>query len=101
MGGVGMLRSIDPATGKTIREYEEAGAGKIASALELADRTWLAWRERSFGERAKVLRGAGALLRERSADFAKLMADEMGKPLAQGRSECEKCAWVCEWFAEN
>jgi succinate-semialdehyde dehydrogenase/glutarate-semialdehyde dehydrogenase len=96
-----MLRSIDPANGKTIREYEEADSGKIASALELADQAWKSWRERPFAQRAKVLRGAATLLRERSADFAKLMADEMGKPLAQGKSESEKCAWVCEWFAEN
>src|SRR5512143_615629 len=96
-----MLRSINPATGKTIREYEEADAGKIASALELADRAWMSWRERPFAARAKVLRGAAAMLRDHAADFAKLMADEMGKPLAQGKSESDKCAWVCDWFAEN
>lgn len=96
-----MLRSIDPATGQVIRQYEEADAGKIASALELADRAWTAWRERPFADRATVLRRAAGLLRERAAEYADLMAAEMGKPVAQGKSECEKCAWVCEWFAEN
>jgi succinate-semialdehyde dehydrogenase/glutarate-semialdehyde dehydrogenase len=96
-----MLRSIDPATGQVIRQYEEADAGKIASALELAGRAWTAWRERSFADRAAVLRRAAGLLRERAAEYADLMAAEMGKPVAQGKSECEKCAWVCEWFAEN
>ena len=96
-----MLRSVDPATGKTIREYEEADAGKIASALELADRAWVAWRDRPFAERGAVLRVAAGLLRDRADEHADLMAAEMGKPLAQGRSEIEKCAWVCEWFAEN
>ena len=96
-----MLRSVDPATGKTIREYEEADAGKIASALELADRAWVAWRDRPFVERGAVLRVAAGLLRDRADEHADLMAAEMGKPLAQGRSEIEKCAWVCEWFAEN
>ena len=96
-----MLRSIDPATGSVIREYEEADAGKIASALELADRAWVAWRERSFADRAAVLGRAASLLRARAAEYADVMAAEMGKPVAQGTSECEKCAWVCEWFAEN
>jgi len=96
-----MLRSVDPATGHTIQEYEEADAGKIASALQLADRAARAWRERPFAERGAVLRQAAVLLRKRSAEYAALMAAEMGKPLAQGKSECEKCAWVCEHFAEN
>ncbi|HEV8128338.1 MAG TPA: NAD-dependent succinate-semialdehyde dehydrogenase [Candidatus Eisenbacteria bacterium] len=96
-----MLVSIDPATGKKLREYPETDASKIASALELADHTARAWRDRSFGERGAVVRRAAAILRERSAEFAKLMADEMGKPLAQGRSECEKCAWVCDHFAAS
>ncbi|HET7497499.1 MAG TPA: NAD-dependent succinate-semialdehyde dehydrogenase [Candidatus Eisenbacteria bacterium] len=96
-----MLRSIDPATGQVIREYEEAGAGKIASALELADRAGAAWREGSFADRAAVLGRAAGLLRARAAEYADVMAAEMGKPVTQGKSECEKCAWVCEWFAEN
>jgi succinate-semialdehyde dehydrogenase/glutarate-semialdehyde dehydrogenase len=29
------------------------------------------------------------------------MADEMGKPLAQGRAETEKCAWCCDYYADN
>jgi acyl-CoA reductase-like NAD-dependent aldehyde dehydrogenase len=47
------------------------------------------------------MRRAGALLRERKEDLARLMALEMGKPLAQGRAEAEKCAWVCEYYAEH
>ena len=96
-----MLISIDPATGAKLREYPEADASKIGSALDLADRASKAWRDRSFADRAAVIRGAAALLRERAAELAGLMADEMGKPLAQGRSECEKCAWVCDHFAAS
>ncbi len=51
--------------------------------------------------RADRLRAAAALLRERSQSLAELMAREMGKPLAQGRAEAEKCAWVCEYYAEH
>jgi succinate-semialdehyde dehydrogenase/glutarate-semialdehyde dehydrogenase len=96
-----MLRSIDPATGTVVREYEEADAGKVASALELADRAAAGWRSRTFTERSQVIRRAAALLRERAPEHAALMASEMGKPLAQGRAECEKCATACDYFAEN
>ena len=96
-----MLRSIDPTTGRTLREYEEASPGKIVSALELASRAFESWRQRSFEDRAALLRRAAALLRERSAESAELMAAEMGKPLGQGRAESEKCAWVCDYFADH
>jgi succinate-semialdehyde dehydrogenase/glutarate-semialdehyde dehydrogenase len=47
------------------------------------------------------MRAAAKLLRQGCGDSAKLMAQEMGKPLSQGQSEVEKCAWACEYFAEN
>src|SRR5688572_25664198 len=96
-----MLRSVDPATGALVKEYEEASAGKIASALELAFRACPAWRGRPFSERCALFRRLAVLLRERASDHAALMAAEMGKPLAQGRAECEKCALVCDHFAEH
>jgi len=96
-----MLRSIDPATGSVVREYQPADARKIASALELADRASAGWRARSFAERGQALKQAAAFLRERAPEFAALMASEMGKPLGQGRAECEKCATTCDYFAEN
>ena len=47
------------------------------------------------------MRRAAALLRERAQDFARLMALEMGKPLKDGAAEVNKCAWVCEHYADN
>lgn len=96
-----MLRSIDPATGTLVREHPEADPGRIAAALDLAARSYPTWRRRSYGDRALLLRRSAALLRERSSELAALMASEMGKPLAQGRGESEKCAWACEYFAEE
>jgi succinate-semialdehyde dehydrogenase/glutarate-semialdehyde dehydrogenase len=96
-----MLRSIDPTTGKAIRDYPEATPAAIGAALDLAERAFRAWRRESFETRAAALRRVAARLRERAAEDAILMAREMGKPVAQGRAEAEKCAWTCDYFAEH
>jgi succinate-semialdehyde dehydrogenase/glutarate-semialdehyde dehydrogenase len=96
-----MLRSVNPATGQTIREYPEADPRQQAAALQAVHEAFEQWRQTGFAERAAPLRRVAARLRERQRDYAVLMATEMGKPVAQGRSEAEKCAWVCEWFAES
>jgi len=95
------LRSVDPATGKVVREYEEAGDQEVARALERAQAVFADWRRASFAERGRVVARAGALLRERAEPLARLMAAEMGKPLPQGRAEAEKCAWVCDHYVAN
>jgi succinate-semialdehyde dehydrogenase/glutarate-semialdehyde dehydrogenase len=95
------LRSINPATGETIREYPEADPREVAALLQGAQRAFEEWRGRGFADRAALMRRAAARLRERQREDAVLMAAEMGKPVAQGRGEIEKCAWVCDWFAEN
>ena len=47
------------------------------------------------------MKRAGAVLRERANEYAVLMAQEMGKPIRDGRAEAEKCAWACDYYAEN
>ncbi|HSD65260.1 MAG TPA: NAD-dependent succinate-semialdehyde dehydrogenase [Vicinamibacteria bacterium] len=95
------LRSVNPTDGSLVREYAEASTAEVASALSGAARAFEGWRRTAFAERASCLRRAASLLREGRADLARLMALEMGKPVAQGRAEAEKCAWACEHYAEH
>jgi len=95
------LRSINPADGRLIQEYPEPDRETVASILRDAHQAFLDWRRTSFAERAVPTRRAAALLRERREELARLMALEMGKPLPQGRAEAEKCAWVCDYYAET
>jgi succinate-semialdehyde dehydrogenase/glutarate-semialdehyde dehydrogenase len=95
------MKSINPANDELIREYPEPSPDEVATILRAAKRAFQEWRRTPFAERAKSVRRAGELLRERRDDLGRLMALEMGKPLAQGRAEAEKCAWGCEYFADN
>jgi acyl-CoA reductase-like NAD-dependent aldehyde dehydrogenase len=80
------IESINPSTGEIIATYEEASSEDVAAILERADRAFRDWRRTDSDHRAGLMRRAGALLRDRTEEYAALMAREMGKPLAQGRS---------------
>jgi len=95
------LQSIDPRNGSLVREYPEATEAEVQAALAAGVEAFPAWRRTSFEARASVLRRAAALLRERRDALARLMAVEMGKPVTQGRAEAEKCASVCDFYAER
>jgi succinate-semialdehyde dehydrogenase/glutarate-semialdehyde dehydrogenase len=94
------ITSINPATGKPIRTYQEMTPEAAAAAVVQAHSAWQEWRSTPFSQRAPLMKKAAALLRQRKSELSTLMADEMGKPLAQGVAEVEKCAWVCEYYAD-
>src|SRR3989442_10983158 len=101
-GGGGLtLQSINPATGDVLETFAETSPDALEGILERADRASRDWRRRPVAERAERLRAAARLLRERKDAYARTMALEMGKPLAQGAAEAEKCAWACDYYAEH
>lgn len=92
---------INPANGETIATHAEMAPADLRAAISRSHRAFQRWRTLPITARAEPLRAAARILRERSAEFARLMALEMGKPVKQGRAEAEKCAWVCDYYAEN
>src|SRR3954468_4956951 len=94
------LTSINPATGKPIRTYEEMTPDAAGGAVDHAHSAAQGWRSTAFSERAMLMKQAAWLLRQRKPELSTLMADEMGKPLTQGVSEVEKCAWTCDYYAD-
>ena len=95
------LRAISPATGEIINTYEEMPLDEVQHAITQAHEAFLAWRKTGFPERAALMQRAAQILRTQAKDYAILMAQEMGKPVKDGRAEAEKCAWVCDYYAEN
>jgi succinate-semialdehyde dehydrogenase/glutarate-semialdehyde dehydrogenase len=95
------ITTVNPATGATLMTYEGMDARAVRDAIKAADRAHRAWRATSLPERAGLMRDAAAILRKEAQEYARLMAGEMGKPLAGGKAEVEKCAWACDFYAEH
>jgi succinate-semialdehyde dehydrogenase/glutarate-semialdehyde dehydrogenase len=93
--------AIDPHSGERLRSFPTATAKDVSAALARSERAFADWRRTSFVERAEILRRAAGALRDGAPAHARLIAEEMGKPLASGIAEAEKCAWVCEYYAEH
>ncbi|REJ84962.1 MAG: NAD-dependent succinate-semialdehyde dehydrogenase [Acidobacteria bacterium] len=94
-------RSLDPSSGEVVARFD---LHSDAAMEQAAQRSWAAfeqWRKVPFEERAAKLKRLADLLEEGKERLAAMMALEMGKPLAQGRGEAEKCAWVCRHFADH
>lgn len=95
------IKAISPASGKVVAEYDEMSGAQAAEAIEAAHAAFLDWRRKSFAERAKPMREVARLLRARTRQYGRLMAEEMGKPITAAVGEVEKCAGACDYFAEN
>ncbi len=95
------IESINPATEEVMASFEEHNASQIDAALDLSTKTFRSWRETSFAHRAELMHAAARELRRDVDRLAGLITTEMGKPLAQSKGEVEKCAWCCDYFADN
>src|SRR3990172_12994915 len=94
------IESINPATGKTIRTRDEMSPSEVDAILDRAHQAHLDWRESAFSDRSRLMGAAARILRDGASDYARLMTEEMGKPIKDGRAEAEKCAWACDYYAE-
>lgn len=68
--------------------------------LKLADKTFKTWRSTDFAVRQKLVKKLAILLRENQENLAKIITKEMNKPISQSLAEIEKCAWMCDFYAE-
>jgi succinate-semialdehyde dehydrogenase/glutarate-semialdehyde dehydrogenase len=95
------IESINPANGEVLKRFKPLSRAGVAAILARGERSFAAWRRRSFAERATILSAVGARLRQRRERYAQLITIEMGKPITQALAEVEKCAWACEFFARH
>ena len=95
------MESIDPTTGKVVATYTETTPDEVAHHLATAATLQKTWAKTELQHRRSHMLRLADILERRADELAELMALEMGKPLAQGRAEAEKCAWVCRYYADE
>jgi succinate-semialdehyde dehydrogenase/glutarate-semialdehyde dehydrogenase len=90
-----------PATEEKIGEVPSASPEDVAAVLASAVRGFAAWKATPAWTRARVMRKASDLIRERVETIARIMSTETGKPLAEARGEIGAAAEQFEWYAEE
>ena len=95
------FKSINPYNGKEVGKYESLTDDQLNDKLNLAGKAFNSWRHVSLQERCRLMMAAGQVLREGVDEYARMITIEMGKPIKEAISEVNKCAWVCEYYAEN
>ncbi len=95
------IQTINPTTAEVLETFEPYSEGQINEALDQARRAFQQWRAATFAERAKHLHSVASHLRDQKTPLARVAVLEMGKTITEAEAEVEKCAWNCDFFAEN
>jgi acyl-CoA reductase-like NAD-dependent aldehyde dehydrogenase len=96
-----VMQSINPATEEILQTFQEHTKDQIDSALQQVYDRQKQWRTTSFGERSALLKKLAGVLRADKAKFAGIITSEMGKPIIEAEAEIEKCAFNCDFYADN
>jgi succinate-semialdehyde dehydrogenase/glutarate-semialdehyde dehydrogenase len=95
------FKSINPYNGNEVGQYTALTGAELNQKLDKSQRAFRAWRKVPLAERANLMIKAGQVLRDNVEEYAKMITLEMGKPISESRGEINKCAWVCDYYAEN
>lgn len=95
------FKTSNPYNGEIIETYQALTENELDAKLNKAQEAFTSWKKVSLGERCKLMKKAGEILLENVERYAKLMSLEMGKPISEARGEVKKCAWVCDYYADN
>ncbi|HZA84516.1 MAG TPA: NAD-dependent succinate-semialdehyde dehydrogenase, partial [Actinomycetes bacterium] len=91
----------DPATGEVLTEVADATPEDGLAALDAAVAAQAEWAAHPPRERGEILRRAFEALNDRADELALLMTLEMGKPVAESKTEIAYAAEFFRWFAEE
>jgi acyl-CoA reductase-like NAD-dependent aldehyde dehydrogenase len=95
------IETINPSTGKVIAAYDNESPEEVSRKVKAAREAFPKWKKLDLAERAEYMRRLGRVMRKNREDYARLVTEEMGKPVRQSLAEVEKCAWVCDYYAER
>jgi len=94
------MKAINPVNEELIQEYATLSVAEATAIVDDVHEAYLGWRETDMAARGDLLRQCATVLRERKEVYGKLMTEEMGKTFVSAKAEVEKCAWLCEYYAD-
>ncbi len=95
------IQTINPATGKIEKVFQENSLSQVKSIIDDVHAAFLLWKETSYALRRGFMKNAAQILRDKKEHYGKILTIEMGKTITQAVAEVEKCAWVCDYYADN
>ena len=95
------IQSVSPLDGTVLRRFEPWDDVRLEETLQAVWEASLNWRQETMKNRCHLLRQVAEVLRARREEYARLITLEMGKRIDESRAEVEKCAWVCDFYAEK
>ncbi|MEZ4777252.1 MAG: NAD-dependent succinate-semialdehyde dehydrogenase [Bacteroidia bacterium] len=95
------FHSINPFDGKIVGTYQAHTQPEVLNILNTSGAAAKSWSRVPLDQRAGLMMKAAQVLKENVERYAQMITLEMGKPVSESRAEINKCAWVCEYYAEN
>jgi aldehyde dehydrogenase len=95
------IKTINPATGEEINSYSVMETEEIKRITSYGRSAFTKWKSVDLSERALYMRKLGRVMRRNKDQYAKIITEEMGKPIRQSIAEIEKCTWVCDYYSEH
>ncbi|HSP01654.1 MAG TPA: NAD-dependent succinate-semialdehyde dehydrogenase, partial [Thioalkalivibrio sp.] len=95
------MRSVNPANGSVLGCFDTWDGPRIEKSLVQAERSAPGWAQTPLSERSERLRKAAQILRQRREYFAQIITREMGKLAVEAGAEIDKCATVCDFYADE
>ncbi|WP_425635966.1 NAD-dependent succinate-semialdehyde dehydrogenase [Algoriphagus yeomjeoni] len=96
-----LIKSINPYTGELLAEFNPLTEKEIEEKLSAGSVAFSSWKNTDFTHRADLMNKAAQVLKDRREKYATIISQEMGKVFKESLSEVDKCALVCEYYAEN
>ncbi len=96
-----VIKSINPYTNELLAEFHSLSEGDLQQKLGVGSLAFSIWKETDFSKRAELMNNAARVLKINREKYAKIISLEMGKILKESLAEVDKCALVCEYYAEN
>jgi acyl-CoA reductase-like NAD-dependent aldehyde dehydrogenase len=95
------IETVNPATGKVISSYETASQEEVNNKVKHSRIAFQRWQNTRIQERSELLRSLGKVMEKNKNGYAKLITEEMGKPIRQSIAEIDKCRWASNYYSDH